>query len=167
MSMAFGSHLKLLLLLIVVMSVTVPSTGAAAEGEEAEWAEEGRNSLGLFLGAAMRDDDVNFSLGVDYELRLSRLFGIGAVGEWTAGDLREGILAAGVAWHAWRTLKVIAVAGVEVTPSEREDEFLARVGADYGFPVGERGYEIKPAVYVDFAGEEVTYVLGALVCRSF
>ena len=98
---------------------------------------------------------------------MSRLFGVGAVAEWTSGDIREGVLAGAVHWHAWRELTFLVALGVEFTPSDRSDEFLVRLGAEYGVPIGETGYEFAPGFDVDFSGEEVTLVVGAIVARSF
>ena len=154
--------------MVVIMSVAVP---ALAQGEEdaetPEWAEEGRNSAGIFLGGAFRGDEVGLSIGADYEYRVSRQFGAGAVAEFTTGDIREGILGAGLAWHAWRELKIIVAPGVEFELGDRPDKFIMRIGGDYGFPLKETGYEIKPAFYCDIADGEVTYVVGALFGRSF
>ena len=80
----------------------------SAQGKAEEWAEEGRNDLGLFLGVTDSDGDSGFSVGLDYERRLSRGFGIGGVIEYTGNDYRYGLVAASCRWHAWKELKLLA-----------------------------------------------------------
>ena len=66
------------------------------QGESEEWAEEGLNDLGLFLGVTHAYGESGFSVGLDYERRLSRRFGIGGVIEYTDNDFRDGIAAVSV-----------------------------------------------------------------------
>ncbi|MCK5405927.1 MAG: hypothetical protein KAJ37_00675 [Candidatus Krumholzibacteria bacterium] len=131
-----------------------------------EWAEEGRNELGLFLGAADSEGEWGASVGLDYEYRLSRLFGIGGLLEYTGADFRDGVAAVPFYLHPWKELKLVAAPGVNVKPAERIGRGLVRIGAEYGFDV-RRGFEIAPAVYVDFTSEDVTIVFGAAIARSF
>jgi hypothetical protein len=71
-----------------------PVMAQEAEGEDAaEWAEEGRHELGVFLGITDKKSDTGFSVGLDYEYRLSRMFGIGGLLEYTGSDFRDGIVA--------------------------------------------------------------------------
>ena len=72
---------------------TQPLLAQEAEGENAaEWAEEGRHELGLFLGVTDKKGDTGFSAGLDYEYRLSRRFGIGGLLEYTGSDFRDGVV---------------------------------------------------------------------------
>jgi hypothetical protein len=139
---------------------------AAEEQQDPEWAEEGRNELALFLGGARSGDENGFSVGLDYERRLNRRFGIGGVAESTGGDFRDGIVGIPLCWHPWKELKLLAAPGVEFAPSERSDEFLVRFGGEYGFDIG-KGFEIAPSLYFDFTREERTVVLGASFAKRF
>ena len=44
---------------------------------------EGRNRVGLFVGAPTKDDHTGFTLGLEYERRLTDLVGLGVVTEWS------------------------------------------------------------------------------------
>ena len=138
-----------------------------AEGENgAEWAEEGRHELGLFLGVTDKEGETGISVGLDYEYRLNRLFGIGGVAEYTGADFREGLLGVPFYWHAWKELKLVAAPAVEIEPAERSGWFVVRVGGEYGFPL-RSGIEIAPALYFDVSSEDVAVVVGATVATSF
>ena len=138
----------------------------SAQGKAEEWAEEGRNDLGLFLGVTDSDGDTGFSVGLDYERRLSRGFGIGGVIEYTGNDYRDGIVAASFNWHAWKELKLLAAPGVEVNRADGSDAFLFRIGAEYGFAIG-KGFEIAPALNFDFTSDETSVVYSLSFARKF
>ena len=144
-----------------------PAMAQEAEHENGEeWAEEGRHELGLFLGITTKEGETGVSVGLDYEYRLSRLFGIGGVAEYTGADFREGLLGVPFYWHAWKELKLVAAPAVEIEPAERSGEFVVRLGGEYGFPV-RSGTEIAPALYFDVSSEDVAVVVGATVATSF
>ncbi len=144
-----------------------PVMAQEAEGEDAaEWAEKGRHELGLFLGVTDKKSDTGFSMGLDYEYRLSRMFGIGGLLEYTGSDFRDGIVAVPFYVHPWKELKLVAAPGIEIEAEDGSEEFLVRVGAEYGFDV-RRGFEIAPAFYLDFTSEDVAMVVGASIARSF
>ena len=129
-------------------------------------AEEGRHELGLFLGITTKEGETGVSVGLDYEYRLSRLFGIGGVAEYTGADFREGLLGVPFYWHAWKELKLVAAPAVEIEPAERSSAFVVRLGGEYGFSV-RSGIEIAPALYFDVSSEDVAVVVGAAIARSF
>ena len=144
-----------------------PVMAQGAEGEDAaEWAEKGRHELGLFLGVTDQKGDTGFSMGLDYEYHLSRMFGIGGLLEYTGSDFRDEIVAVPFYVHPWKELTLVAAPGVEIGAEDGSDDFLVRIGAEYGFDV-RRGFEIAPAVYVDFTSDDVTIVFGAAISRSF
>jgi hypothetical protein len=69
------------MLSIVAVPVLAGESGAG-DREKPEWAEEGRNEIAIFLGVTEAQDfERGFSVGVEYERRLSRLVGIGAAAE--------------------------------------------------------------------------------------
>jgi hypothetical protein len=144
-----------------------PVMAQETEGEDAvEWAEEGRHELGLFLGVTDKKGDTGFSVGLDYEYRLSEMFGIGGFLEYTGSDFRDGIVGVPFYVHPWKELKLVAAPGVEIEAEDGSESFLVRVGAEYGFGIG-RGFEIAPALYLDFTSEDVAIVAGAAIARSF
>ena len=137
----------------------------SAQGKTKEWAEEGRNDLSLFIGVTRAGGESGLGLGLDYERRLSRRFGIGGVIEYTGGDIREGIAAVSLNWHAWKELKLFAAPGV-VEFDDGSFGVLFRVGADYGFALG-KGFEVAPALNVDFTSDETAIVVGLGFAKKF
>jgi hypothetical protein len=102
----------------------VPQTGVGQEhqGEAAahEEAEAGHhaNHIALFTGATTENVEggtsSSFSLGLDYERRLSTLIGLGIGGEVVfEGDEREGLLGVLLNFHATRGLILGFGPGVE------------------------------------------------------
>jgi hypothetical protein len=136
------------------------------QGKTEEWAADGRNDLSLFIGVTSSDGESGPSVGLDYERRLSRRFGIGGVIEYTGLDFREGVAAVSLNWHSWKELTLLAAVGVEVEREDGSDAFLFRVGAEYGFALG-KGFEIAPALNVDFTGDETAVVYGLGFAKKF
>lgn len=142
-----------------------PQSVRAKEAEE-EWAKEGRNEIGPYLGFASAGGDHGLSVGLDYERRLTRRFGIGAVLEYTSGDFREGLAAVSFDWHPWKELKLFVAPGIEVDREDGTNGALLRLGAEYGLAIAER-MEIAPGVAVDFSDENTTVVIGAVLAWKF
>jgi len=153
-------------LLAAVVSALLLAAGAPSALAEEEWAEEGRNELGVYLGVTSSGDDEGVSLGIDYERRLSLRFGIGGVVEYTGADFREGLVAASFDWHPWRELKLFAAPGVAIETAEHSSEALLRLSGEYAFVVG-RGFEVAPGIAFDFTDTENSVVIGAVFAKKF
>ena len=147
--------------------------GAEAEGATAEEAFH-RNHLSLFTGGTTESSDgetgTSFSLGLDYERRLSELIGLGLGGEFVfGGDEREALAGLYFMLHPAGGLVLAAGPGLEFAKeghTEGEEESGTethaglRVGIVYEFEVGHR-YSIAPSIYTDFIeGKEPTFVWG-------
>lgn len=135
-------------------------------GDALEWAEEGRNDLGLFLGVTHARDGNGFSAGLDYERRLNRRFGIGGTIEYTGNDFREGIAVVSFNWHPWKELKLLVAPGIQVQVQDDSGNYLLRLGGEYGFGIG-KGFEIAPALNFDFNREEIVTVFGLVFAKRF
>ncbi len=131
-----------------------------------EWADDGRNELAVFVGVTDVARDPGPSLGVDYEYRFTKLFGMGATAEYTGADLREWLVAVSFDWHVWRELKVYAAPGIEIESEDGSDSFLLRAGVEYGFDIG-KGWEASPALNFDFTRDDTVIVIGAGFGRHF
>jgi len=154
---------------IILAMLTILAAGkcfAAEEGKPADRTVEERNDLGLFLGGTHTSDEDGFSVGIDYERRLSHLFGIGGVIEYTAGDVREGVSVLPFVWHAWKELKLVGAPGTWFSSGSASDEIMLRLGGEYGFEIG-RGYELAPGLFFDLTQEETAIVYGASFAKSF
>ena len=170
------------LVLITACSLLWPNLSIAQEHHsEGEGAEEEfhKNHLSLFTGGTTEssggETSTSFSLGLDYERRLSRLVGLGIGGEYVFGaDERETLLGLLLNLHAIGGLVLAAGPGLEFAKeghaegdveAEQEESGTSthaglRVGIVYEFEVGQR-YSIAPSIYTDFIdGKEPTFVWG-------
>ncbi len=145
--------------LVLLTAISFSDVAANPVGDE-------RNELGLFLGYTDADSDNGLSVGIDYAHNLGPRFGIGGVIEYTSADIRDGIIAMTLTWHTWRELMLLVAPGVEVDTVGGSDEFLVRLGVEYGFDIGE-GYALVPALYFDVTSDEDAVVFGFSIARGF
>ena len=137
-----------------------------------------RNHFGGFLGASTHSDsdETGFTLGLEYARQFTPHWAVTAYTELVGGDLeRDIILGVGAIFYPTRRLGLVAAPGVELANKdvehhgevEREDEteFLLRLGAGCGFPVGQAS--LGPAVFVDWAGNRWTLVYGIAMVTGF
>ena len=117
----------------------------------------------MFIGITSESRrERGLALGVEYERRLSNSFGIGLLAEHTFGDLNFWVYAVPFAYHTGRW-KLYVAPGIE--DGDHGSESLLRIGAEYGFEVGE--WEISPQLDVDFIGGEEVWVLGVVFGKGF
>jgi hypothetical protein len=151
-----------------------PTPGEAQERAEAPEEEmEPRHHPGLFLGATTSQDETGPSLGLEYEFRITEMWGIGGIFEFTwETEERDYIFLVPVHFH-YKEWSFTAGAGIErarpVATAEGEEEgsnsALGRVGVEYGFEV--RDFEIAPGVNFDVSEGEPKLVWGVLFSRGF
>jgi hypothetical protein len=101
-------------LLALLLSLTADRALAAED-----WTES-PNHLGVFVGATSGGsssgdgrDYAAFTVGFDYERRLSQLWGVGLMADWSFGDRREYILAVPVFLHPGSNFRFHLAPGVE------------------------------------------------------
>jgi hypothetical protein len=147
------SHKKLLLVAAVALIITVLSLNTAVFAAESKEANE-ENEVGLFLGGSHHNHENGFSIGLDYEHRISELFGVGGLVEYTTEDFDSWVVAAPVFIHPYMGLRLLAAPGFE--NRESENKFLVRTGIAYMIPVA-KGVAITPEYNIDFItnGEKV------------
>jgi hypothetical protein len=154
------------IMLVALVAIALTGIGAGTVLAEEEAGEEGRNELSLFLGGTHTSDDDGFSVGLDYEYHVNRRFGIGGLLEYTGPDFREWIVGLPICWHPWRELKLFVAPGVDFDRPDDKTYFLVRIGSEYGFGIG-RGFEIAPALNIDFTSEETSLVYGVSIAKKF
>ncbi len=123
-----------------------------------------RNVIGVFAGVTSESRrEEAFTLGIEYERRLSERFGVGGLVERAMGDLEFWVYAVTFAYHEgpW---KFYGGPGIEDSDAHG-NEFLFRVGVEYAWEVG--SYEIAPQLDVDFVDGEHELVLGLVLARGF
>jgi hypothetical protein len=154
---------------MVVCAVVFALSLHAVPAEENEHAHHHPHHLGLFLGNTQDGEENGFSVGLDYEYRLSDLFGVGALGEYTEGDFDHWVFGVPLLLHPYKGLVLKLVPGVEHKPKTSKSEFLVRTGIAYSFHITDR-WTIAPEFNFDFA-DRTTKVYGAApgyperVCR--
>jgi len=154
----------------LAIALVVLCVGAARASEQAHEAEHEYHThhISVLLGAAIepRHDEIEsgFTYGLDYEFPPHRLFGIGALIEFTAGDLRGGVVMAPFFLHPWRGLALVVAPRAEFR-DYRDAAFLVRVGTAYLFPIGR--FSLGPEFSVDIVDREPIYVTGLVLGVGF
>ncbi len=121
------------------------------------------NLLALFVGlshAGRRDNGV--ALGIEYERRFTRAFGVGAVIERTFGDEVIWVYVVPFAYHTGRW-KFYVAPGIE--DGDHGSESLIRLGGEYAYEVG--GWEISPQLDVDIVDGDQVLVWGVTFGKGF
>lgn len=146
------------------------SHGTAVEHREEEHAFH-RNHFGGFMGASTHSDtgDTGFTLGLEYARQFTPRWAVTVVTEQVTSDLeRDVILLAGAIFYPLPRIGLVVAPGVEVAKKDAEHdetEFLLRLGASYGFPVGQASLGL--ALFVDRAAERWTFVYGIVMVTGF
>lgn len=164
---------KSVLLPVVVLALTAP---AAAE-ESPEGHEQVHNRIGLFLGAAQKDDEhgggtlTEFAWGIHYDRILSPGFGISVMYEEEGGEIDTRALIVPLFFKLGQTNRLAGAGpGIEQERETHENNFLFRVGIGYEIELGHH-WSIAPEFNVDWVdverGDSTTAILGANLPRAF
>lgn len=136
---------------------------------------------GVFVGYTNANSETEFSYGLEYEYKFSKLWGAGVVFEKT-DDAHHGagvdVALAAVYLHPWKELRVGLGFGKETVGSYDEDdghghihhhkshkEDVIRTSLSYDFHVGDFG--IAPTLAFDFVGSQTATVFGVAIVRAF
>lgn len=139
---------------VAALCAVVAARATAQENER-----EYRNSLGLFIGTTIEDgEEGSFTLGLDYERRLSKPFGVGVLLDKPFGGSRSFIVAGGFFWHPIGPVRLDLAPGIEVNQDE-DDAFVLRLGADYDFELAER-WSLAPNANLDLVDGKTVWVIG-------
>ncbi|MFT5049412.1 MAG: hypothetical protein ACI8QZ_000805 [Chlamydiales bacterium] len=168
-----NSSMVVVLALLAVSCVTsggsplrpVPRGSAVEEGHDENHEDAhvenhgaGAQALNLFVGGSSDIGDADgFTIGLDYEYRLSHRWGIGGFAESVSGLNRSLSLGLQAYWHAVGELILVAGPGVERRGDEWEP--IARVGGFYEFPIGD-GWILSPGVFYDITPNEDLLIYG-------
>jgi len=150
------------------------------DGQQADEDDSERNHISVFVGATTEtgdDSETSFTLGADYERRLSEFFGIGALADFALGKTkRTALLGVPFFVHPTEPLEFHAAPAIEFAnePSDGDTgedsgdsdsetgsttNFAVRLGAGYEFALGR--FSIAPEVNIDFvSGESASVVYG-------
>ena len=133
--------------------------------------EQSRNHLSVFVGAGLetkegREDEWGFAVGIEYERRFHKHWGIGAVIEDLGGDtVRNVVVIVPLSFHPVGNWRFFAGPGMEFTSDK--DKFAFRVGAGYEIHLS-GPWSLVPEVFVDLieTGEQ-TYIGGISFAYAF
>ena len=156
---------RILLLLVVSFAVSAGSI----------WAEEShghnvfhKHHVGVFASGAttnLHEDHTSFTLGADYEYRISPRVGIGVLGDVVFAPHRETILAGALVTHPAGGLKVLFAPGVIFIDGSSENHFVARFGFGYDFHVARAS--LAPTFNLDVIEGHVSLVYGVTLGFGF
>lgn len=137
---------------------------------DVEYDKEVPHHLSVVIGGTSvpSANETEFTIGVDYEYRISELLGLGAVVEYAAGDIDATTILAVADIHLWRGLALQIGPGFEIADEGGDTETLAigRFGALYEFQVGNR-FTISPQVHYDISSGQDAVVFGIALGRAF
>ena len=152
--------------LFLLLFVSAPVLGDETEGHhsaDSEHETHHPNLLAFFVGAAFEDRrDNGIALGLEYERRLGRSFGVGGLVEHTFGDFDTTVYAVPFAFHHKRW-KLYVAPGIE--DGDDGSENLVRIGGEYAFEVGT--WEVSPQVDLDFVDGDSVFVVGVTLGKGF
>ena len=129
------------------------------------------NHVALFIGSTEAEEhhgekgDRDFTLGVDYERRVSPLFGFGGMFDWVVEGRREWLLGPIGFLHPYKGLKFFAAPCYQRVREGEKDDFVFRIGAGWDFEIGK--YALTPELIYDFASEQNFFVFGVSIGRGF
>lgn len=159
------SQLSRAMAVATLFAVLIGRVASAQEGDDGHGHNEPhRNFIAGFVGITGEERrDRALTLGLEYERRLSKRFGVGAGIEHALGDLDFTIVTFPFSYHAG-SWKWSAGPGVE-TSDHHENEFLFRMGVERSFELGD--YELAPKFNIDFIHGDVVLVGGLVFGRGF
>jgi hypothetical protein len=150
--------------LITVLLISVWLRPAGAEDQHSVHEEFHRHHMGLLLGNTQEGHENGFTIGADYEYRLTKLVGLGGVAEYIGGDFDSFVLSGLFFIHPYRGLRFVLGPGFENRDSD--NKFFLRAGVGYRFHVGD-AWTIAPELNVDFFERDEALVYGVSIGRGF
>jgi hypothetical protein len=153
-------------LLLGVSTLAISGWGGEHEVEDdAPEHNSHKHHVAVFLGNTHDHHGNNaFTVGVDYEYRLTDLFGTGGVIDHAGGDINATVIAGGLFTHPWKGLRLATLLGNEHQTGH--NEFLVRLGMSYDFHI--KKWILTPIIDVDLleSGHQ-NWVYGIAVGRAF
>lgn len=173
-------------ILLSMVSMGAPARIVAAEQEPHEATGENhgtteehgkghhhKNHAAVFIGSSEAEEhhgekeDPDFTLGIDYERRLSKWFGAGAMVDWVVEGRREYLVGPLFILHAGKSAKFFAAPCYQSVRESGEDNFVFRTGFAWDFFFGKGKYTVFPSVYYDFAEGQNFIVFGVGLGMGF
>jgi hypothetical protein len=179
----------LVIVLLIVVSLGTPARAVAEEQEGHEAAGEEhatseghgeehgeehlhKHHVALFIGSTEAEEhhgekgDRDFTLGFDYERRLSKLWGFGGMIDWVAEGNREYLVGPIAFLHPYKGSKLYAAPCYQGVRESGDGNFVFRVGAAWDFDVG-KNLSIGAHIIYDFAEGQDFFVFGVGIGRGW
>ncbi len=152
---------------VILLAITV--TDVLAEdahhtgGDQHEAGHLHKNHFALFLGTTQPDEhgertDAAFTVGIDYERRLTKLIGVGFLADVVTGGNREYLVGVPLFLHVGKRGKFQLAPGWHKVDEDQAKGLVWRTGFIWDFEVGKN--TISPSVYYDITEHENLFVLG-------
>ena len=113
--------------------------------EEENEDPKGISDISLFLGASSNSETTAFTIGMDYQYRISRLIGVGVIVDHATGDFKSTLVAPALFLHV-KNLSFTVAPGAEF--SDDDTAMVLRLGASYEFELSRR-FALIPAIFYD------------------
>jgi len=173
---------------LLACALILTTSYSYGQTHEAETHQYHRHHLGLFLGGTsnLKKEETDFTLGFEYEYRLSKKmsrWSIGLIGELIFAHETEYLVVVPIILRVTDAFFFRAGPGVEwahhdegnghgnihaaeaANDNGRESEFFVRAGIGYGFEVGK--FSITPTLDVDIFQSHTTLVWGIAIGKGF
>ncbi len=145
------------------LTLSVPVSAADVERSHSE-AHEHHHHIAVIIGNTHTEHGEDaFTIGLDYEYRVSSLIGVGVLGEYAAGDIDTWVVGVPFALHPVAGWRLTAMPGLEI--HEGESAFLFRTGVGYEFELNE--FTVMPEINADFVDGETNLFFGASIGVKF
>lgn len=160
---------KLLYAVVVIGVVLGEGLSVAGQSEEEHHEERRPHHISVLSSGTTNDEETAFTLGLDYEYRVSEMLGLGAVAEYAFEDIDAWTFLAVADIHLWRGLAIQTGPGIEFIDGDGaksdEEEAIYRVGALYEFEF--RRFTVSPQLHYDLSTGEDAVVFGIALGLNF
>jgi len=147
------------------------STHTAEPHHDDDVAHHHKNHIAIFIGATQAEEhhgernDPHFTLGIDYERRLSTLFGLGLLADGVIGGKRDYLVGVPLFLHASEHIVLqLAPAWHKVEEGNHSGAVL-RSGIIWSIPVGTG--TLSPSLFYDIAESDNIWVFGLSIGKGW
>jgi hypothetical protein len=141
---------------VCIGCVSLVTACASLEGEgEHDWREEPHHAS-ILLSGTIEEHESAPSIGLDYEYRVSRFLGLGAIVDRAFGEIDSTTVLAVADLHITNQFIVQTGPGAEFLGSEEKPVY--RIGVLYEFE--RSGFTVSPQVHYDWTSGEDALIVG-------
>jgi hypothetical protein len=158
------SKWKIVFVSVFCLTVMAGSAYGQGSGASEQFSDYYINTVECFLGASTGDSDSGFTVGVNYERRLSESVGLGFFNEYSMGDMDRWTIGVPVFFHPHEGWRFMVAPGMQ--HRNGDDDFLLRGGVGYEFEL-EENWVVVPQFNLDFADGDTICVFGASIGYRF